>query len=54
VHSWDSEKANVGDQVFPGFDRKVFLDIFKVYPFVMTVPATEGDYGIAIDVHRPI
>jgi hypothetical protein len=50
----DSEKADVGDQVFSGFDRKVFFDIFKINPLVMTVPAIEGDDGVAIDVHRPI
>jgi hypothetical protein len=48
------EKADVGDQVFSGFDGKVFFDIFKIDPLVMTVPAIEGDDSIAIDVHRPI
>jgi hypothetical protein len=50
----DSEKADVGDQVFSGFDGKVFFYIFKINPLVMTVPAIEGDDGIAIDVHCPI
>jgi len=54
VHSWDREKTDVGDQIFPGFDGKVFFEIFKIDPLVVTVPAIEGDDGVAIHIHRPI
>jgi len=53
-HSWDGKKADVGYQVFPGFEGKVFCKIFNVDPTVMAVPAIERDDVVSINVVCPV
>jgi hypothetical protein len=52
--SWEGKKADVGHQVFFGFDRKVFCEVFNIDPLVMAVPAVEGDDVVSISVVGPV
>jgi hypothetical protein len=48
--SWSIEKSDIGDQLGLGINVKFLFDIFKVNPFVMSVPAIQRDDGITIPI----
>jgi hypothetical protein len=48
--SWSIEKADVGDQLGLGINVEIPFDIFKVNPFVMSVPAIQRDDRITVPI----
>jgi hypothetical protein len=48
--SWSIEKSDIGDQLGLGINVEFLFDIFKVNPFVMSVPAIQRDDGITIPI----
>ena len=48
--SWSIEKSDIGDQLGLGIDVEILLNIFKVNPLVMSVPAIQRDDGITVPV----
>jgi hypothetical protein len=48
--SWSIEKSDISDQLGLGIHMKFFFDIFKVDPFVMSIPAIQRDDGITVPI----
>jgi hypothetical protein len=48
--SWSIEKSDISDELGFWINVEFFLDVFKVDPFVMPVPAVQRDDGITVPI----
>jgi hypothetical protein len=44
------EKADIGDQLGLGIDVNIVFDIFKIDPFVMSVPTVQRADGVTVPI----